>query len=93
MFFYLFRILLALNMLVVATSVLTPLQAQEIVTSPLVKQINKGNWLTQKEAEALRDELFYQQAGQAYMTMLPALNIIGMRNGSEKAFGGGYNIT
>jgi hypothetical protein len=57
-----------------------------------VKQLNNGNWLPQKEAEALRDELFYQRAVHAYMTMLPALNVIGMRDGSEATFGKGYNI-
>jgi hypothetical protein len=34
---------------------------------PLVQQINNGNWLPQEEAEALRDELFYQRAVHAYM--------------------------
>ena len=59
---------------------------------PLVKQINNGNWLSQSEAEAMRDELYYQRAVHAYMTMLPALNMIGMRDGSEAVFGKGYNI-
>jgi hypothetical protein len=59
---------------------------------PLVKQINNGNWLDPKEAESLRDELFYQRAIHAYMTMIPALNTIGMRDGSAAAFGAGYNI-
>ena len=61
-------------------------------SSPLIKQLNNGNWLPQTEAESLRDELYYQRAVQAYMTMLPALNVIGMRDGSEKAFGKGYNV-
>jgi hypothetical protein len=61
-------------------------------TSPLVQQLNNGNWLPQAEAETLRDELYYQQAVQAYMTMLPALNVIGMRDGSEAVFGKGYNM-
>src|SRR5215831_20476255 len=60
--------------------------------SPLVKQINNGNWLDPKQAESLVDELYYQRAIYAYMTMLPALNVIGMRDGSEKTFGGGYNV-
>jgi hypothetical protein len=66
--------------------------AQEVVTPPLVKQLNGGNWLPQEEAEALRDELFYQRAIHAYFTMLPALNVIGMRDGSEAAFSKGYNV-
>ncbi|MDH1013091.1 DUF1254 domain-containing protein, partial [Pseudomonas nicosulfuronedens] len=37
-------------------------------------------------------ELYYQRAVFAYMTMLPALNTIGMKDGSEKAFGAGYNV-
>jgi hypothetical protein len=68
----------------------SPVLAQE--APPLVKQLNNGNWLPQQEAEALRDELFYQRAIHAYMTMLPSLNTIGMRDGSEATFGKGYNV-
>src|SRR6516164_3813128 len=66
--------------------------AQDASAPPLIKQINDGNWLPNEEAEALRDELFYQRAIHAYMTMQPALNVIGMRDGSEKVFGSGYNV-
>jgi hypothetical protein len=59
---------------------------------PLMAQINNGNWLDPQEAQELRDELFYQRAIHAYMTLLPALNVIGMRDGSEAAFGAGYNV-
>ena len=59
---------------------------------PLVKQINNGNWLDEEEAQELRDELYYHRAIHAYMTMLPALNTIGMRDGSEAEFGAGYNV-
>jgi hypothetical protein len=59
---------------------------------PLVEQINKGRWLAHDEAVALRDELFYQRAVHAYITMLPALNTIGIRDGSEAEFGAGYNV-
>ena len=65
--------------------------AQE-TAPPLVRQINNGNWLSEQEAQTLRDDLFYQRAIHAYMTMLPALNVIGMRDGSEAAFGKGYNV-
>lgn len=60
--------------------------------SPLVEQINNGRWLDPKEAQSLLDDLFYQRAIHAYMMMLPVLNTIGMRDGSEAAFGGGYNV-
>lgn len=66
--------------------------SQEGGLPPLVKQINNGNWLPNEEAEALRDELFYQRAIHTYMTMQPALNTIGMRDGSEKVFGSGYQV-
>lgn len=66
--------------------------AQQQPAPPLVMQLNGGNWLPQKEAESLRDELYYQHAVHAYMTMLPALNVIGMRDGSEATFGKGYNV-
>ncbi len=59
---------------------------------PLMEQINKGNWLPQPEAEALRDALYYQNAVQSYILSIPLLNTIGMRDGSEAAFGSGYNV-
>lgn len=69
------------------------LRAQDqAATSPLISKINNGNWLDPKEAQGLVDELYYQHAVYAYMTMLPALNVIGLRDGSEKLFGGGYNV-
>src|SRR5262245_8215480 len=59
---------------------------------PLVTQINNGNWLSPQDARAMVDELYYQRAIHTYMTMLPALNTIGMRDGSEAVFGSGYNV-
>jgi hypothetical protein len=66
--------------------------AQDSPAPPLVRQINNGNWLDPKEAESLRDELYYQRAVHAYFTTLGALNVIGMRDGSEKEFGAGYQV-
>lgn len=66
--------------------------AQQASAPPLVEQINNGKWLESAEAESLLDELYYQRAIHAYMTMQPALNVIGMRDGSEKEFGAGYNV-
>lgn len=67
-------------------------QEKEGFSPPLVNQINNGNWLPTEEAEALVDELYYQRAIHAYMTMQPAMNVIGMRDGSEEKFGAGYNV-
>ncbi|WP_209505951.1 MULTISPECIES: DUF1254 domain-containing protein [unclassified Ruegeria] len=69
-----------------------PVTAQEETTPPLVRQLYNGNWPPPEEAQQLREELYYQRAIHAYMTMLPALNVIGMRDGSEAAFGKGYNV-
>ena len=66
--------------------------AQPASMPPLMEQINHGNWLPQQDAEQLRDDLYYHNAIQAYITMLPALNTIGMRDGSEANFGKGYNV-
>ena len=70
----------------------SPAKAQKPAMPPLMEQINNGNWLSQQEAESLRDELYYQHAVHTYMAMLPALNTIGMRDGSEATFGKGYNV-
>jgi hypothetical protein len=70
----------------------SPARTQRSSAPPLIEQLNNGNWLPKDEAEALRDELFYQRAVHTYMAMLPALNTIGMRDGSEATFGKGYNV-
>ena len=83
---------IAAGAIAIASMTVPPALAEDQVLPPLVKQINNGNWLLQSEAEALRDELFYQRAIFAYQTMLPALNTIGMRDCSETLFGKGYNV-
>jgi hypothetical protein len=85
-------ILFATTSLAVVSALTAPAVSQQPQAPPLVRQLNNGNWLPQNEAEAMRDELFYQRAVHAYMTMLPALNVIGMRDGSEATFGKGYNV-
>lgn len=77
---------------ILALTALLPISVNAQDAPPLVKQINNGNWLDEAEAQSLVDELYYQHAIHAYMTMLPALNVIGMRDGSEKEFGAGYNV-
>jgi hypothetical protein len=41
---------------------------------------------------ALKDELVFERAVQSYLWALPALNMYGMKEGSEKVFGKGYNV-
>jgi hypothetical protein len=52
----------------------------------------KENRPTKETAQTLRDELLFQRATQAYLWALPLINTLGMKNGSEKVFGAGYNV-
>lgn len=47
---------------------------------------------TKETAQMLRDELLFQRATQAYLWALPLINTLGMKDGSEKIFGAGYNV-
>ncbi len=88
------RVTTAVSVLGLVAASGLPATAQDATAKipPLMEQINKGNWLPQQEAESLVDDFFYQNAVQAYVLSLPILNTIGMRDGSEAAFGGGYNV-
>jgi hypothetical protein len=47
---------------------------------------------TKQTTETLRAELFFQRATQVYLWALPLINTLGMKLGSEKVFGAGYNV-
>jgi hypothetical protein len=47
---------------------------------------------TKETAQTLRDELLFQRATQSYLWALPLINTLGMKVGSEKTFGAGYNV-
>jgi hypothetical protein len=47
---------------------------------------------TMETAQTLRDELLFQRATQTYLWALPLINTLGMKVGSEKVFGAGYNV-
>jgi hypothetical protein len=47
---------------------------------------------TPETAKTLMEELKFEQATQAYLWALPLINTLGMKFGSEKVFGAGYNI-
>lgn len=47
---------------------------------------------TMDGAQTLRDELLFQRATQTYLWALPLINTLGMKNGSEKVFGAGYDV-
>src|SRR6185436_1418547 len=52
----------------------------------------KDGFLAPEGSAALMDELLFQRAVQTYLWALPALNMYGMKEGSEKIFGKGYNV-
>jgi hypothetical protein len=58
-----------------------------LANSPMVE-----NRPTAETAKLLKDELLFQRATQIYLWALPLINTLGMKVGSEKAFGAGYNI-
>jgi hypothetical protein len=47
---------------------------------------------TKETAQTLSDELLFQRATQTYLWALPLINTLGMKVGSEKTFGAGYNV-
>src|ERR1700750_1019762 len=49
-------------------------------------------YVSKDNVHALLDELFFQRAVQTYLWALPSLNMYGMKEGSEKVFGKGYNV-
>jgi hypothetical protein len=48
--------------------------------------------LSKEDTASLSDELMFQRAVQTYLWALPSLNMYGMKEGSEKVFGKGYNV-
>jgi len=51
-----------------------------------------AGFLPKEGIAALKDEIVFQRAVQSYLWALPVLNMYGMKEGSEKVFGKGYNI-
>lgn len=67
-------------------------QAQMSRFDALANPPFEENRPTADSAALLRDELLFQRATQTYLWALPLINTLGMKNGSEKVFGAGYNI-
>jgi len=62
------------------------------VWSDLVDAEFVENWPTDEAAARLLEELVFQRAVQSYLWALPAMNVVAMKEGSEKVFGAGYNV-
>jgi hypothetical protein len=50
------------------------------------------NRATDQTKQILLDELLFQRATQTYLWAMPLINTLGMKFGSEKVFGEGYNV-
>jgi hypothetical protein len=66
--------------------------AQSVRFDELANAPFSENRPTKATAQTLRDELLFQRATQAYLWALPLINTLGMKTGSEKVFGSGYNV-
>jgi len=69
----------------------SPTSAQD-ARDKLANEPFTGGFLSREAIRQLKDELVFQRATQAYLWALPALNMYGMKEGSETVFGKGYNI-
>ena len=59
---------------------------------PLVHQVGARQYPRADDRRKVYGDFLLDRAIQAYMMTLPALNVIGMRDGSEATFGRGYNV-
>jgi len=73
-------------------NIATPVLAQQDRYDALANSAMRENHPTPEASKLLKDELLFQRATQTYLWAMPLLNTLGMKNGSEKVFGAGYNI-
>jgi len=59
----------------------------ELANAPFV-----GGYPTKESVAALGEEMLFQRSVQSYLWALPALSMYAMKEGSERAFGSGYNV-
>jgi hypothetical protein len=88
----LFRKVAACILLLAAGGAPSPGQAQMDRYGALANAPMAENRPTPDTAKLLKDELLFQRATQIYLWALPLINTLGMKVGSEKAFGAGYSV-
>lgn len=69
-----------------------PAFAQDSHYDQLANTPFHGGYPSKESVTELKDELLFERGVQAYLWALPALNMYAMKEGSEKVFGGGYNV-
>ncbi len=75
-----------------APTTIVSVQSQSARFSELANLPFPQGSASNETAQALKDELLFQRSTQAYLWAMPAIMSLGMQVGSEKAFGGGYNV-
>jgi len=80
--------------LALAAVAITPagVTAQQARYDALANSATFENRPTAQSSQTLMDELLFQRATQAYLWALPLINTLGMKEGSEKVFGSGYEV-
>jgi hypothetical protein len=73
-------------------SSMTPVMADTSRFDVLANSPMFENRVAAASAQTLMDELLFQRATQTYLWALPLINTLGMKEGSEKIFGAGYNV-
>ena len=81
-----------LTVMLPAFFVSTANMAQTTRYSALANSSMLENRPSAKTSSLLKDELLFQRATQTYLWALPLINTLGMKFGSEKVFGAGYNV-
>src|SRR5215510_2792935 len=84
--------MLSLAVLLAALGLVPLAQAQTDRYEALANSAMVENRPTPETAKLLREELLFQRATQTYLWALPLINTLGMKVGSEKVFGAGYNV-
>jgi hypothetical protein len=75
-----------------AVSVSTFAHAQAHRFDALANAPFSENRPTPETIKLLKDELLFQRGTQVYLWAMPLINTLGMKTGSEKTFGAGYNV-
>ena len=81
-----------LVLLTAALMMATPALGQDTRWEELANAPFPNGYPSDETRRKLLDELYFQQAVQVYLSGLPAVNMLAIRDGSQAKFGSGYNI-
>ena len=82
----------AIASLAVAVALTSSAMAQDARWDELANAPFPNGYPSEETRHQLLDELYFQRAVQVYLSALPAVNMLAIRDGSEAKFGSGYNI-